>query len=356
MKKKIKVLYLTTKIPSYRIGPLNKISEKIQLTVAASYLNSSIKNKFKYLNVGVKRISIFFYRDISLFKLFNKFDVIIVEYNIRFIDQILFLFLPFKKFKIILYGIGVSASYKKKFGEKDIFFYFRAFLTYFSDSVLLYSEYAKNEISKFNLNKKKFFVAHNTIDAIKNDFKFDDRKDLIFLGSLYFEKNIYELLICYKKIYLQNKSIMPNLKIIGEGEELGNIKNWIKTNSLSSKILLMGKIENESTLRDELSKAIVCISPSQAGLSVLHCMAYGVCFITRQDALTGGERLNIIDKINGIKYKNAFELEQLLIKLLKNKHYFLDFGKNAHDYFWKKRNVDIMNKSIIESINYVTEK
>jgi len=80
------------------------------------------------------------------------------------------------------------------------------------------------------------------------------------------------------------------------------------------------------------TKSLLCISPNQAGLSVLKSMGYGVPFVARENAITGGERLNIINNSNGILYNSQAELVDIISNSFLNKQEYIEMGRNAKEY------------------------
>jgi len=98
---KINLLLVTQHIPHYRIPIYNMISDRIELTILHSQKN--LDGKCNFNEVYVKTISlgpIFFYK-INLFSFCNRYDVVIYESNIRFIDRVLITLMPHRKYKWI---------------------------------------------------------------------------------------------------------------------------------------------------------------------------------------------------------------------------------------------------------------
>ena len=98
------------------------------------------------------------------------------------------------------------------------------------------------------------------------------------------------------------KSDFPKLMIVGSGSEEHTLKLKVCEYGLEDQIQFLGAIYKESELAKLFTESIICISPNQAGLSVLKSMGYGVPYVTHKDAITGGEILNIKNGENGIVY------------------------------------------------------
>ena len=97
------------------------------------------------------------------------------------------------------------------------------------------------------------------------------------------------------------------------------------------------------------------ISPDQAGLSVLKSFAFGVPFITKNNAITGGERLNIVNQSNGWLYNEDQELDEILEKCIHDKRFFKKMGENAYRFYWNKAQIDVMVLGFENAINYALE-
>jgi len=329
----MKVIIIDNELMLYRIPIFNLLAQTdgIELTVAHSgnLLQGKTNLLFEEKILDTYSLSRFVFYKKDLFKYLQSFDVVIASYEIR---RLSLMFLPLykhRKFKIIFWGIGVRGSYAHRLGATNVWDTIRFYFAKNADALIFYSHFPIQIYKNKGFDSKKLFIANNTVqvsDKLENKTFHRDR--IIFVGSLYKEKKIYQLLKSYQAVYNRNPSI-PCLDIVGDGDEMKAIQDYIKTNSLSSKIILHGAIFNEEKLEELFKHAIVSISPDQAGLSVLKSMAYGVPFITHKNAITGGERFNIKHKINGILFESFNEIESIIEDIILNPSFYLKMGENA---------------------------
>ncbi|MEO6549763.1 MAG: glycosyltransferase family 4 protein, partial [Ferruginibacter sp.] len=285
------------------------------------------------------------------FKLCQNFDVVIAYGDIAWLNFSTLTFHKHRVFKIIFWSIGVSASYNKKYDAISKWDSVRDFFYRRADALLFYSDYPKQKYRNRGFNSEKLFVAPNTVE-VYNDNGAAEKKSILFIGTLYMEKGILTLLENYKIAYTSNADIFP-LNIVGGGKEFEKVKDWIEKNALSHKILLRGPIYDIKTKSSYFKSAFACISPVQAGLSVLESMGYGVPFITMHDAITGGERLNIKNGINGILMEEINQLKDIILDISKNQAKYLQMGKNALAYYRNSHKPEDMANGIYESIEFV---
>ena len=208
------------------------------------------------------------------------------------------------------------------------------------------------------IEKAKIFVAHNTVDVIKVPAnKLENLNSLLFIGSLYKEKMIFELLESFNEVIKKydNKKFFK-LNIAGSGCEYDNIKKYIVDNKLTENIFLLGPVYDENEIAKLFSTSLLCISPNQSGLSVLKSMGYGVPFVTRSTSITGGERLNIDHNYNGILYNTRDELCEIIENAYLNKTTYFEMGLNAKNYYLNNATTKHMAKGFIDAINYALLK
>jgi glycosyltransferase involved in cell wall biosynthesis len=217
-------------------------------------------------------------------------------------------------------------------------------------------EVANYWLKYIKVSKKKLFVAHNTVAVhpFEKLPEFTNRNTILFVGTLYKQKGIEELLLAYENAYSVEKKL-PRLIIIGNGPELNSIKSFIAKHKLIDQIEILGAIYDEAILMQHFFCSIVCVSPTQAGLSVLKSMGYGVPFVTRIDSITGGERLNILNGENGVFYNNADELTNILLEVVRNPEKFKKMSANAREHYLNNATPEKMAQGALDAINFVIQ-
>lgn len=352
--RKVRLLILTNKILAYRVPIFSDLASLYDLTVAYSIGDvSSKKFPFKTLKLPALKFKRFVVQKGNVYKLAKNFDVIIYTGDIAWLK---YSTLAFRKrpFKVITWSIGVSASYDKPYdsvkrwdGVRD-FFYKRC------DAILFYSDYPIAKYVQRGFNRERLFVAHNTV-AVSDKLGILTKNSILFVGTLYRQKGIFDLLEAYLEAYRLNKNLFP-LKIVGSGEEEENIKEFIKNHDLSHQIFLLGAIYDELQKEKLFKEAYACISPSQAGLGVLESMAHGTPFITMHTAITGGERFNIESEVNGLLYNTKEDLVNIILDICANPSYYEKLGINALNYYNDNRTPKVMIQGFVDAINSVLEE
>lgn len=347
---KTKVLLLQGTIPPYRVDVFNELAKRVDLTVVYSYgeLPNNVNFKTMYIPTFKLRYNI---HTKNIYYLANQFDAVICMFDFSYIYFRLLYQLP-HKYKLIFWGIGVSAGYNTRYDSNETYYDKVKNAILKADAMIFYSSYPQKKYIEKGVLPEKLFVANNTVKVLEiNECK---RDKILFVGSLYKQKKIFELLENYYNAYKQNKNI-SDLIIIGDGDEYSSICEWIEKKDLSEKVILTGSIYDEKTLAEYFSEGIICISPDQAGLSVLKSMGYGVPFVTHKNAITGGEIFNIKNGVNGILIDSFDELEEIILDTAVNKEKFLTMGRNAKEYYYDNRTVSQMVDSFEQSIKYVIQ-
>lgn len=344
------VLIIQGSIPNYRVPVFNLLAKKVNLTVIYSDNKEPKGAEFKTLQIDEFKIRHKFHKK-SIYKIAKKFDAVICMYDFSYLDFPMLAYLP-HKYRLIYWGIGVSASYEERYDENQDYVAQTLKIIKHCDGLLFYCDYPREKYSRLGADRNKMFVANNTVYVKPIENKTYDR--FVFIGTLYKQKKIDALLDNYLEAYKSDNSVLP-LDIIGGGDEYSNIEQWIEKNNLKEKVFLAGPIFDDEILADYFSRAVLCISPDQAGLSVLKSMGYGVPFVTFSNAITGGERFNIDNGVNGVLFDDFGQIKDIILDASGNTDKYVEMGRKAKEYYYDCRKISDMAAGFLEAINYNAE-
>lgn len=349
--KKLKVIILYNRLWHYRIPIWNILADKCDLTVAYSEGNGSIPKgvncKFQILYIPSKSyLKYIVLQQQNIKKLVSKYDVVVAYGGVLWLKNTL---LPLYHKHVVFHTLGVSASYRTKYDSSQKWNLLHKWMFKNAAAVAFYTSYPINKYTKMGIEREKLFEAPNTVE-VKPLCNQVEKKSILFIGSLYKAKGIQHLLNSYA--YLKDKCELPILNIIGTGPEYEEIKIWINNNSLSDKIKLIGPVFSIDEKSKYFAEALACVSPCQAGLSVLESMGYGVPFITTRDAYTGGEIFNIHHMEDGIIMNNVSELTGVIKDISVSKEKYIDMGKQAKLFYDKFRKPSDMAEGLWLAIKY----
>jgi Glycosyltransferase len=353
-----KVLILQSILSSYNIPAYREIAKQFDLTVG--YVEKievdATKLAFNTIKFAYKKLFGLFFIKAGLYKICSQYDVVIYLADLHHVSFCLLPFLP-RRFKVIPWTIGIRASYTKRYNvarKKDLIDYVYGGVLKQSDASIFYMKEPIQFWGDF-LDKKRIFVAHNTVEVLNEIPQTNEKRhSILFVGTLYKEKKIYELISAY--IEAKNKYSQADflkLEIIGKGEEFDKIKKLIEDEHLKDSIFLHGPIYDEEILSKFFAKSLICVSPNQAGLSVLKSMGYGVPYVTRIDAITGGERFNIVNNQNGILYSSQVELTSIIEDVYQHPDKYIHMGLCARNYYIGNATIEKMAQGALDAINFV---
>ena len=142
-----------------------------------------------------------------------------------------------------------------------------------------------------------------------------------------------------------------NIDIIGDGIEKANISAQIKALNLSSRVKMHGKITDTNVLENFYKRAICSVSYGQAGLAVLQSLGYGVPFITKENAVSGGEITNIEHGKNGfICDNNKSSLAGYIEQLCNDLELSKKMGEKAYEHYTNHCTIENMANNFAKVI------
>ena len=352
--KKTKVVILQKRIKEYRVPLFDGIGELYDTTVVGYQEPllkgdhySVLKLKHKYWPVSLDYIW-----DKALRNALRKADVIIRPTDFRAVNRII-LKAAAPKAKVISFGIGVSASYHERYDEVDQSEQYLKIIRD-SDAVVFYYDYPKEKYVKQGADPNKIFVSNNTV-FVPDLPPCRQPENLLFIGELYRQKGVDVLLEQYLRAYKEDPDV-PKLIIVGDGAECAALEKTVKESGLGEKVSFLGKITDDSRLKEIFDTAIVTISPKQAGLSVLKSMAFGVPFVTIQNAVTGGEIFNIENGETGVILKDENALKDLILDCADNIGFYNAMGERAREFYFSHRTMAHSVRAFDEAIRYALSR
>ena len=344
MKKNVLIIY--NYILHYRILFFNKLADNYNVTVLHSGKKSAKEgDRFNEIIMPEKKIGPFHLqkgvlREVSK----EKYDVIIVLFDLAWIYSIISFYNHNKKAKFILWGAWRTNNYLAD--------QLRIFLTKKASASIFYTNEAKDDFIKKGVPDTNLYVANNTFDVGDRvqSYNYHLKRRILFVGSLDKRKQNDVLLEVFSQIIEKIPSDI-SLTIIGDGNEKQNLMEISIKLGINNHVEFLGKINDVNKLRDYYKEAIVSVSVGQAGLSVLQSLGYGVPFLTKRNAISGGEKSNIKAGYNGILCEdNPISLSENLIFLCNNIDYSRELGKNAYNYYSKFCTMDNMVQGFKDAI------
>lgn len=350
-----RVIIITEYLSNYRIPFFNKlaISGSIDLTVAHTE-KAHLKNvyEFKQLIYNKSKIFnlVFFATKTKLYKEIVNFEVIVCMFNLRFLDMYKILYISNKP--VILWGIGLSSD--NGFGKKNfIYDFFRKLCAKKAKGLIFYSKIPFEFYLQNGISQNKIFSINNSISWSKTPDYSYKKESFLFIGTLYKRKRVDILINALEELH-QNGFKNTELIIVGKGEEMEVLKLLAKEKELEKSIHFKGEISDEGLLQEYYNKSILCLSPGQAGLTVLQSMAAGVVFVTSHNAITGGEISFIENNVTGVLYNgDQTTLFEIMRDSIVNTEKYIEMGKMARVKYEQHYSIDNMVINFQKCLNYV---
>lgn len=356
MVSKHKVLYVQGVLSSYNDPIYEIMSEQVDLTLAYVEKTEVKKTKYRSFHFPHWKIGPFIIHK-GLRKVINQYDVVIFSPHLSYLRTAILPFVPHKP-KLISWDIGLHVTYNKKYDlSKAPDFKDRVFqlIQDHCDACIFYMPQPIEYWKKYTkIDERKYFVAHNTVKVANFErlLPIEKRDKFLFVGTLYQQKGLGELIESYA-IAKKHCDNLPKLYIVGKGPEQDIIKASINEKGLGESVVMTGAIYEEDVLKDYFLTSLLCISPKQAGLSVQKSLGYGVPFVTRPDAITGGERFDIIDKENGFYYNTIEGLSEILVNAANNTKIIEKMSTYAREYYLTNASPEKMAQGALDAIQFV---
>ncbi|WP_242134057.1 glycosyltransferase family 4 protein [Aestuariivivens marinum] len=343
---KKKVLFAYDNLLHYRIPLFNLLGEKYDFTVLHSGIPVANEMlKFKELVFSTKKLGPLIIQKGILAEISaNKYDVIIFNFDVRWINTLIGIYKSKKHTKVILWGAWLTDS--------KIANYLRLYFIKRVEASLYYTEESRMDFVNLGISKRKTFVANNTFQVVNRikSFTSNNKFRILNVGSLNSRKQNDVLIQAFINIIDRIPSKIV-LTIIGKGNQKEFLQEIVKRNDLSQRIEFIDAINDSDKLSKYYSEAIFSVSFGQAGLSILQSFGFGVPYLTKLNAISGGETYNLKDGFNGLFCQNSIKsLESKMLKLINDIDYSKELGKNAFEYYSKYCTIENMYQGFVDAI------
>lgn len=352
-----KLLIFQNELSAYNVPVYNNIAQHYDLTLAF-YLNDKAKTSCDFKKIKLSSYKIGPFRIVKgAIRLASSYDVVCIIPNLRNITYSILPFLPHKN-KVVNWSIGFRASYTNPYitNRKHVLAdkLFQSVLNH-CDSSIFYMDKAKEFWDGTSLDLSRVFIAPNTTEVIPIDIKPEIKKDILFVGTLYKGKGL-DLLLNAFRIAAEKNKVQNKLHIVGDGAERSTLEEYVKQHNMTDNVIFHGAIYDEKMLADRFAHALICVSPTQGGLSVPKSMGYGVPFVTRKDAITGGEIYHITSNENGIIYNKDEDLIKILEDCYRNPSKYILMGGKAKEYYDKHATINHMAQGAIQAFEFALNR
>jgi glycosyltransferase involved in cell wall biosynthesis len=265
----------------------------------------------------------------GLFKrLFKKdYDAVIMMGSISYFSYLLSIpLLKFFKIPVVFWTHGFLGKDNALIETLRHIFYIQA------DACLLYGNRANAIMDKSGFYKHtKKYLIYNSLDYSKivvpsshekeklnkELFECSELPIVVAVGRINREKKLDLLVKALAHSINENKKRF-NLLIIGEGPELGALKESTQKEKIDQYVHFAGAIYGEEVFR-YISTAKLSVIPGNVGLSAMHAMALGIPVISHNNFnIQMPEFEAIIDGVTGSFYEEG-NIESLVSKI----HYWV---------------------------------
>lgn len=346
---KKKVLFVYDNLLHYRIPLFNKLGEKYDFTVIHSGKGVfDYRNTFKEIVYKGYKLGPLLYRPQTIKHIYAKdYDVILYNFDVRWIVDMACLLFPVKTKKHILWGAWMTES---SIANSVRLLFLKRYKS------LFYCHKSRMEFVDQGVAQDTTWVANNTVEINNRveSYKYD--KDIILSsGTLNKRKKNESLIRAFSEI-LPHIDKKIKLVFIGDGVDMPNLKKLVQELEIDTRVVFLGKILDEELLISYFKRSYISVSFGQAGLSILHSFGYGVPYITSKHAISGGETSNIKNNLNGILTENSEKsLQENLLKVLSNIKIAKEMGENAYNYYSEYCTMKNMTQGFIDAIENTRE-
>jgi glycosyltransferase involved in cell wall biosynthesis len=346
------IVFLQNKLLHYRKPFYNALSKHHQVVVIHSG-NASCgpTDNFKEIVVPVQKIGPFLLqRDIHNHLLRLPVKAVIAMFDVRWLNTLKLMFYWDKKVSWIWWGLdegGNSLALKAKL-----------WIARRNNPIVFYTNSSLTRFANLGVGNGKLFLGNNTFHVPNRVqcYLNPNKNKFINVGSLDWRKQ-NEVTIRTLKRVREKTGLDLQYILVGDGEARQQLEELISLERLEGKVLILSSVNDPAVLQTFYSEAIASISFGQAGLAVLQSMAYGVPFVTKENAISGGEKSNILTGYNSVFCDDdPNSLESVMIRLVREPTWARQLGEQAYNYYSQHCTIDNMINGFLQALEYKENK
>ncbi len=282
-------------------------------TFEEGILNAGGELKEAYISENRFYFNKNFYRTERFIKYYLNSRIIVLTFTLRNIDLFITLLLNvFFKKKIFFWGHikGKNKSLNQ----------IRNYIAGLSTHFICYSKadanYLRENVPRIKDNISflgNSIVTKKYCETIQSNLiKYSrSRKDLIYSGRVSGSKKILNFVKLFLEMKIKSANIFENLIIIGDGDQLDDLRKLCHSSPLGKSIKILGFVHDEDQIEKLYSTAAYSISPGYVGLSCIQSFAHGVPMIISRNENHSPE-IESCTIENSKFYNSVEELENLI--------------------------------------------
>lgn len=341
------ILVIQSKLLHYRRDLFNALTalDKVLIAHSGEPVRRST-DRFEEVLLPAKQMGPFWLQQ-GLFELIHTHEprAVIAMFDVRWVNTIRAMYYFDKRLAWVWWGLDR--------GKNNLATHIKLFIARRPNPIVFYDEVTRSAFASVLGPKSSLFVANNTFHVTGRieSFRHPVKTRIINVGSLDARKQNEVTIRVLKKICDETGTNIQ-FSLIGDGPERERLAALANTLGMEDKIQLLGKIEDPKVLANYYAEAIASVSFGQAGLAVLQSMAFGVPFVTKRNAISGGEKHNITHGKTGLFCEDSPEaLEAALLRLIQDIDYARRLGEAAYHYYSEAATVEQMVSNFANAIN-----
>jgi glycosyltransferase involved in cell wall biosynthesis len=382
IKNKPKIALIQLVCPHYRVPFFAKLAEKVDLVLfyGKGEKNGSWKNAHKIegfehkmlFSINLKfHMKDFFVRLVwfptllvHIYK--QKPDIIVSEGFTNIVNNICtWLYCKIGVVPWIIWDSGRKKTKPKGLLRKlveplNVFFLKQA------EAIIAYGSVAEGYFLSLGINRRKIFIAQNTIDTercfkeaerikkspkvierVMEKYNLSGKKVILYVGSLEKRKKVNNLMLVFDEIKERYKNVI--LLIIGDGPEMKSLLALKQEKNIKD-CFFLGRITEG--IEAYFLLCDIFVQPGWNSLAIIEAMVYGKPLITV--SYGGPEYENVENGKNGfiVERDNLVQLKECIWELINNEKLRENIGILAQERI-KFFTLDNMVEGFLEAIEYV---